>query len=158
MPLEGSDLQKGATLLSTAISRAWCILLLADTAAFSQSFLGSISGAITDASDAVLQQAKVDSSPKNGQALSTATTTNASGAYSFSDLGAGTYTISVTATGFKEARSADIILTTQKNKRVVRTPGLKSARVRRRSVVNEARISFYTITPHVRACTAARQS
>ena len=89
-----------------------CGFTLFAAAAWSQSFLGSIGGTITDASDPVLPQAKVVlTETKTG--VQRDTIANASGEYSFADLPRGTYSISVTAAGFKDVKSGDIILTWQ---------------------------------------------
>jgi hypothetical protein len=99
--------------MRTFTSRVLCCLTLVAAAALAQSFLGSISGTVTDASDAILQQAKVVlTETKTG--VQRTTTANASGEYSFADLAPGTYSISVSAAGFKEAKSGDIILTAQR--------------------------------------------
>jgi hypothetical protein len=102
--------------MRTLTSRVLCCLTFVVAAALAQSFLGSISGTITDASDAILQQAKVVLiEVKTG--VQRSTTANASGDYSFADLPPGTYSVSVTAAGFKEAKSGDIILTAQRTAR-----------------------------------------
>ena len=97
------------------ISAAFCIILLS-AAASAQSFLGSISGAITDASDAVLQRAKAVLT-ETTTGVQRVTASNASGDYSFADLPPGTYSIEVTAVGFKGVKSGDIILTAQQTAR-----------------------------------------
>ncbi len=81
-----------------------------------QSFRGSISGTVTDATGAVVPQAHV-TLKSAGAGLSREATTNAEGVYALPDLPPGTYTLTVSAAGFKEARSSDIILTAQQNTR-----------------------------------------
>ncbi len=76
----------------------------------------SAGAAITDASDAVLQQAKVVLI-ETTTGVQRTTATNAAGDYSFSDLPPGTYAISVTAAGFKEVKSGNLILTAQQTAR-----------------------------------------
>src|SRR5882672_4948766 len=95
-----------------------CFFLISLTAvlASAQSFRGSISGTVTDATGAVVPQAHV-ALKSAGTGLSREATTNAEGVYALPDLPPGTYTLTVSATGFKEARSSDIILTAQQNTR-----------------------------------------
>src|SRR5580693_7379154 len=98
-----SGYSKREVIVRPVTSRVLCFLTLFAAAVWGQSFLGSISGTITDASDAVLPQAKVVLiETKTG--VQRDTIANASGDYSFADLPRGTYSISVTAAGFKEVK------------------------------------------------------
>ena len=81
-----------------------------------QSFLGSITGSVADATGAVVPSARVVAT-EISTAVPHETATNASGSYQFSDLPPGTYTISVVAAGFKELRSGEIVLTAQQVQR-----------------------------------------
>ncbi len=75
--------------------------LLSSTATFAQSFTtGEISGTVTDPSGAVLPNVTVTlKSVEKGNTQSG--TTNSQGAYRFSLLSPGNYTVSATAPGFK---------------------------------------------------------
>jgi hypothetical protein len=70
--------------------------------------LASIKGTVTDQTGAVLQGAtvKVD----NGEGFSQTATSNDHGEYSVGNLPAGTYTVTVADTGFKEFRADNIAL------------------------------------------------
>lgn len=77
-----------------------------------QTFLGSIGGAVRDATGAVVPQAKVALAEKSTGVQRTAES-NAEGNYHFANLPLGTYTVTVSKAGFKEARSGVITLSTQ---------------------------------------------
>ena len=81
------------------------VLFLFAAALPAQTFRGSISGVVTDASGAAIAGAsvKLDSSSTG---LSRAAVTSAQGEYLFADLPVGQYTITVTQAGF-EARKFD---------------------------------------------------
>jgi hypothetical protein len=79
-----------------------------------QSFLGTIGGTVSDSTGAVIPQAKIELT-EVATGIKRNSATNAEGQYSFPDVKPGTYTVSVVATGFKEARSSNIILTAQQN-------------------------------------------
>jgi hypothetical protein len=64
---------------------------------------GDITGVVTDPSNAVVPNAKV-TLKSNATGATQTTTSNAQGAYRFSLLGPGTYTISAEATGFQGAQ------------------------------------------------------
>src|ERR1700685_4758216 len=80
---------------------ALAICMLASTATFAQSFTtGEISGTVTDPSGAVLPNVTVTlKSVEKGNTQSG--TTNTQGAYRFSLLSPGNYTVSAEAPGFK---------------------------------------------------------
>ena len=92
-------------------------LLLSSTATFAQSFTtGEISGTVTDPSGAVLPNVSVTLKSVDKGNTQTGTT-NSQGAYRFSLLSPGSYTISATAAGFKtttiqEAVSVGAVSTT----------------------------------------------
>ena len=85
-----------ATMLLLALS---AIGWMAKQAQAQNSF-GAVVGTITDASGAVINGAKVELK-NNGTDASQTTTSGAGGTYSFLNLNPGTYTITVTNTGFK---------------------------------------------------------
>ena len=77
-----------------------------------QMFLGSIVGLVSDTSGAVVPDAKVVlTNTQTGVQRTSAT--NTTGNYTFDSLPTGTYTVSVTKTGFREAVSSAIPLGTQ---------------------------------------------
>jgi len=75
-------------------------VLLATASLSAQTFRGTILGTVTDASGAVIAGAKV--TVKNtGTGLERATQTSGDGSYSIPELPIGTYTVTVTQTGFQ---------------------------------------------------------
>ena len=75
-------------------------VLLAAVSLSAQTFRGTILGTVTDASGAVIAGAKV--TVKNtGTGLERATQTSGDGSYSIPELPIGTYTVTVTQTGFQ---------------------------------------------------------
>ena len=85
---------------------------LSATALMGQMFLGSIVGLVSDTSGAVVPDAKVVlTNTQTGVQRTSAT--NTTGNYTFDSLPTGTYTVSVTKTGFREAVSSAIPLGTQ---------------------------------------------
>lgn len=87
----------------------WCLFLFI-AAAWPQSFLSSITGTVFDATGATVPNAKVVAS-ETRTGINHETVTNASGDYLVADLVPGRYSITITADGFKELRSGEIILT-----------------------------------------------
>src|SRR6185312_3762003 len=77
-----------------------------------QSFLASITRTVLDPSGAVVPQAKVIVL-ETQRSIQHQAVTNASGVYTFSDLIPGTYSITISAPGFKDVTSGNIILTAQ---------------------------------------------
>jgi hypothetical protein len=84
-------------------------LLLATGANFAQSFQGSITGTVKDPQGAIVVGAKVTVT-EIATNVQHATTTNGSGLYAFPDLLPGTYVVSVSAQGFRELKSSNIVL------------------------------------------------
>lgn len=72
----------------------------------------SLSGIVTDPSGAVITRAKVNAT-NNSTGVTNSTTTNSRGYYSFPSLLPGTYTISVSATGFKIGVNKNVVLYAQ---------------------------------------------
>jgi hypothetical protein len=66
---------------------------------------GSISGRVTDATGATVQQASVTVTNEDENLLVRTTATNSEGAYTVPLLPAGHYTVAVVAPGFAETRS-----------------------------------------------------
>ena len=92
-----------------------CLIVVAALVS-AQSFFGSINGTVTDSTGAVVPNARVALTEASTGVLHE-TATNASGDYLFSNLPLGTYSARVTAAGFKETRSGDMVLTAQQVQR-----------------------------------------
>lgn len=86
------------------------ILGLATAMAWGQSFLGSITGSVLDATGASIPNAKVVATETRTN-VTRDTVTNTSGDYVVADLLPGRYVVTITAAGFKELKSGEIILT-----------------------------------------------
>ena len=87
------------------IVRLAALFVFVHTLLIGQTFRGSIAGVVTDASGAAIAGAGVKlDSPSTG--LSHSVATNAQGQYAFPDLPVGTYTLTVSQTGF-EAKKVD---------------------------------------------------
>ncbi len=87
----------------TPLYRVFLVILLACASgaiANAQTFRGAISGTVTDASGAIVPNAKV-SSISNATSVELNTASTADGVFSFQDLPLGTYTIKVSAPGFE---------------------------------------------------------
>ena len=99
--------------LVTFTRHALCALTLVSglmaTPGEAQVLYGSIVGAVKDPSDAAIPGATVTATQKETN-LSREATTNADGLYSFTNVPAGTYTVKVALTGFREYRKTDVPL------------------------------------------------
>ena len=96
-----SDLHQTA-LLSLRIQWMWLLSLLILIALPAHAQFGSsLSGTVLDSSGAAIPNATATLTNTATQ-QKFVSTTNATGAYHFTELGPGTYTLAVTATGFKE--------------------------------------------------------
>jgi hypothetical protein len=76
------------------------VVLLLSVVSYSQTFRGAISGSVTDQSGAVVANAVIKAI-NNGTSVAITATSTSDGVFSFQDLPLGTYTIEVTASGFK---------------------------------------------------------
>jgi Carboxypeptidase regulatory-like domain/TonB dependent receptor len=76
------------------------VVLLLSVLGYSQTFRGAINGAVTDQSGAVVANASVKAT-NNGTSVTLSTLSTSDGVFAFQDLPLGTYTIEVTASGFK---------------------------------------------------------
>jgi len=77
-----------------------------------QTFTGTVVGLVTDASGALIPEAKVVL-VETRTGVQRITNSNSSGNYTFADLPSGTYLITVAKEGFKEVVSKEILLATQ---------------------------------------------
>ena len=92
-----------------------CVTLCLTTA-YAQN-LGSIVGLVTDATGSVVPNASVKVTQQETNVARTATT-DSTGTYLMPTLNAGTYTVEVTASGFKTFRRPDIVLNVRDKLRV----------------------------------------
>jgi hypothetical protein len=104
----GRDFRKNTLVkaLRYVVLAAVCVLLVQSKSTYGQVDEGAITGAIQDASGAVVPNADV-TLLNTDQGITSQTKSNASGIYTFSPVRAGHYSITVTAQGFAK--------TTQKN-------------------------------------------
>jgi hypothetical protein len=93
------------------------LLSAASPALLAQAVNGSIIGTVTDATGAVVSGAQVTIT-LTGQDAQHTTVTNDSGNYTEPDLPSGTYSVSVSATGFKKETLENIVLNTNTTQRV----------------------------------------
>src|SRR5215471_6974534 len=88
------------------IVRTWglllAILLIATAAAAQVRITGGISGIVTDSSQALVPGASVQLTDE-GTGITQETVTNNAGAFQFPNLSSGTYTVTVTLSGFQTA-------------------------------------------------------
>jgi hypothetical protein len=91
-------------------------LILGATLIVAQSFMGTVTGVVTDPTGAVVPGAHVVlTEVQKGTSRSAAT--NNQGTYTFPDLLPGSYVVAVTAPGFKQLKSSPFVLTAQQNMR-----------------------------------------
>ena len=92
-------------------------LLLAAVSLSAQTFRGTILGTVTDPSGAVVSGAKV--TVKNtGTGLERSTETSGDGSYSLPELPIGTYTVTVTQTGFQTFVATGVTVDVASERRV----------------------------------------
>lgn len=87
-----------------------CLCLLLVAALCAQSFLSSITGTVLDPSGATIPNAAIVAT-ETRTGIVHRTVSNGSGEYLVADLVPGHYTVTISAPGFKEVKSSDIILT-----------------------------------------------
>src|SRR5690242_469324 len=86
--------------------RLWFVLLCS-ASLFSQTFRGTILGTVMDAQGAVVSGAKVIAHNIN-TGLDRSSTTSADGSYSIAELPIGTYTVTVSQSGFQTSLTRDV--------------------------------------------------
>jgi len=84
----------------TALLLAIAVLVALPAAVFGQTFRGGISGTVTDQSGAVVPGAQI-TAVESATNTTSKTVSSSAGEFAFSNLPLGSYTISVTASGFK---------------------------------------------------------
>jgi hypothetical protein len=92
-------------------------LLLTNQSAFGQVDEGSVTGVVQDATGAVVPSAKV-TLLNTDQGISTVTTSDSSGVYTFSPVRIGHYTVSATAAGFSVTTQQNVNVAVSQNLRV----------------------------------------
>ncbi len=98
-------------LTKTLICVATVLLgILTLTQAHAQRFLGGLSGTVSDPTGAIVSGAQVVA-VEDSTKFKTEVTTSAVGAFSMPTLSPGTYTVSVTAKGFKTETRVNVVLT-----------------------------------------------
>lgn len=105
-------------------------VLLAAVSLSAQTFRGTILGTVTDAQGAVVAGAQV--TVKNeGTGLERTTNTSADGGYALPELPIGTYTVTITLTGFQTAVTTNVVLDVSAERRVdaAMKPGQVSSKV-----------------------------
>jgi hypothetical protein len=92
-------------------------VVLAATSLLAQTFRGTVLGTVTDASGAVISGAKVTVRNVNtGQERSTET--SADGSYSVPELPIGTYTVTITQSGFQTSVTSEVLVDVATERRV----------------------------------------
>lgn len=91
--------------------------VLLSTSAFSQTFRGTILGTVTDPQGAVLSGATVTVRNVN-TSIERNTATSADGSYTVSELPIGTYSVTVTQSGFQKSVTSDVSVDVASEKRV----------------------------------------
>src|SRR5262245_64002450 len=104
-------------LLIRFLLSAFLVAGLLSGAATAQALYGSIVGNVTDPQGAVLTAVSVTIT-NTGTGLKLNTVTDDTGAYIFRNLLPGTYSISLSAKGFKDIQQEDVIVTAGNPKRV----------------------------------------
>jgi hypothetical protein len=97
------------TSLTLIFALAACVLFLGGNVGECQTFYGSIVGSVTDSSGSLIPGATVRITQTETN-ISRETTTNAEGGYTFSTVAAGTYTVSVSKSGFGAFEGKGILL------------------------------------------------
>ncbi len=92
-------------------------VVLAATSLLAQTFRGTVLGTVTDASGAVISGAKVTVRNVNtGQERTTET--SADGSYSVPELPIGTYTVTITQSGFQTSVTSEVVVDVATERRV----------------------------------------
>ncbi len=112
------------------VSTVLVFVLAAAAVLSAQTFRGTILGTVTDASGAVVAGAKV-TVKNNGTGLQRTSETSADGSYSLPELPIGTYTVTVTQTGFQTfiATGVTVDVATERRVDAAMKPGEVSTKV-----------------------------
>src|SRR5436305_10092797 len=115
-----------------AIAVFFCFALMVGSLA-AQTFRGTILGTVTDPSGAVVSGAKVTIKNVN-TGLERTTQTSADGSYSVPELPIGTYTVTVTQSGFQTSVTSGVVVDVATERRV--DAALKAGQVTERVEVS----------------------
>ena len=107
--------------------------LLISTAALAQTFRGTILGTVTDSQGAVVTGAKVSARNVN-TGLERSTTTTTDGSYAIPELPIGTYTVTVSQSGFETSETDHVAVEVAGEKRV--DVGLRAGQIATTVVVS----------------------
>src|SRR5690348_1650249 len=107
----------GITAFRTRCAVALLMFAGAGSLARAQVLYGSLTGNVTDPTDAGIPGAQVEAT-NAGTGVSRPADTDARGAYVFNNLQAGTYRVTVTAKGFQTMAVADVIVNANEVRRV----------------------------------------
>src|SRR6478752_1421699 len=92
-------------------------VVLVSTTVFGQTFRGTILGTVTDTSGAVVSGAKVEA--KNvATGLQRTTQTSPDGSYSIPELPLGTYTVTISQSGFQTSVTTNVVVDVASERRV----------------------------------------
>src|SRR5436190_14526430 len=120
------------------VSMLLAFVVLVSTAVFGQTFRGTILGTVTDTSGAVISGAKIEA--KNiATGLLRTTQTSADGSYSIPELPLGTYTVTVSQSGFQTSVTTSVVVDVATERRV--DAALKTGQVTERVEVSGAELA-----------------
>jgi hypothetical protein len=102
---------------SMKLRRMLCFVLMAVSSLAAQTFRGTILGTVLDPSGAVVAGAKV-SVKNSGTGQERTTTTSGDGSYSVPELPIGTYSVTVTQTGFQTFLASGVVVDVATERRV----------------------------------------
>ncbi|HVW86590.1 MAG TPA: carboxypeptidase-like regulatory domain-containing protein, partial [Bryobacteraceae bacterium] len=139
------------------MNRTWCLLFLslAPAALFGQAISGDLVGSVQDMSGAAVTNAAVDAVNESTN-MKSSTRSDANGAYRFSNLPAGRYTLSAAAPGFNPASLKGVTLEVSKIATVNLT--LQVGQVSSSIDVTEAPANIDTTTATIGSSFDARES
>jgi hypothetical protein len=103
--------------ISPCLSLAFCFLLIAAQPGSAQSTFGTILGTVHDSTDALVPGAEVTLTNK-GTMAKRVVVSDSAGNYAFSNIDVGTYTVTISAQGFKTESLPEISLTARETRRV----------------------------------------
>ena len=94
-----------------------CLVVMTATSLVAQTFRGTILGTVTDPSGAVVAGAQV-SAKNTGTGQERVTTTSADGSYTIPELPIGTYTVTITQSGFQTFIATGVTVDVASQRRV----------------------------------------
>ncbi|HEY7097114.1 MAG TPA: TonB-dependent receptor [Terriglobales bacterium] len=128
------------------VGRILAFVLFAGAVLMGQTFRGTILGTVTDASGAVVSGAEVTVKNVN-TGLERSTETSADGSYSIPELPIGTYTVTITQSGFQTSITTGVVVDVASERRV--DSALKTGQVEQRVEVSGEEIAQVETTSAV---------